>query len=179
MIILIFLHISQYNFRRMLPYIAYTMVEYWVRNPNKPVQRKHNSINMNTSCLPRLGRCTITLLYSPAMRSIITCGHLFLFHFPSTPSSSIFLCPLSFSLLLPKTFQLHLPFNCTIYLLFYKIKWWEGSQEVPWVCDSLLILGSPSWESTISIKIQTQHQGHPQHCPLFVQLKGSFPSDIN
>jgi hypothetical protein len=42
--------------------------------PNMPQQWKHNTINMNAWCVPRLGRSTPTLPYSTSMRPLRTCS---------------------------------------------------------------------------------------------------------
>lgn len=77
--------------------------------PNKPSQRKHNSINMNISCTPRLDRYITTLLYFPPMRPPYnlwflqaTCFSSILLPL-SLPSSSF--CPKLFSSAFPSTAQ--------------------------------------------------------------------------
>lgn len=107
-------------------------------NPNKPVPRKHNSVNMNTSCSPR--HCT-TLLpsyeipYDLCFLQAMCFSSIFLppppLLFPRLPNSS---APPS----LPQT-------NHQLSPLFYKLKCGESSDDVTWIRgDSLLILGSPS-----------------------------------
>ena len=84
-----------------------------VSNPNKPGQWKHNSINVNTCCVPRLGRPTTTLPTSPYKRPFRTCA----FSRPGVSAPLAFLllpcCPLS--LLFSQNLQFHLPlFLCSI-----------------------------------------------------------------
>jgi hypothetical protein len=69
-----------------------------ISNPNKPMQRTHNSVVMFMNCTPRLSRCTTTLLYSPAMKSLATVvppSHVLLLHLPSTSFCLCHLLPLS------------------------------------------------------------------------------------
>lgn len=40
----------------------------------KPSQRNHNSINRNTSYMPRLGRSSSILTYSPTIRPLVSCS---------------------------------------------------------------------------------------------------------
>lgn len=140
-------------------------------NPNKPVQRKHNSIHKSTSCVPRLGRSTTDLSCE------IPYNLWFLQAQASTPSStsssidSSFPSPLSSQPFI-STFPFPVQSPSPTFILQIKMgrKFWWGHLSM-W-------LGSTSWGSGISIKIQT-FPGQSITFPPFVQLKGCFPSNIN
>ena len=145
------------------------------------MQKPHNSVVLFVSCIPRLGSYTTTLLYSPVMRSLATCGSSR--SCGSAPSSFhllfLHLLLLLSSLLFPHSLKLPAPpFPSTAQsqALFGQLEWGEGSHEIYMMSSewSTPHQGSPSWGSRISIKVQTA-PGQSTFCSIpFVQLKGSF-----
>lgn len=110
-----------------------------------------------------MGRSITILIYSPAMRSFLTCS--FFRPCGSTPSSFylIFLSsPLS---LLPSLRPSVPPFPSTAQswalVFIWPVKMGRRFSDITWVCDPLLMVGSFSWGSRINIKIQTS-PGQPQ-----------------
>ena len=93
-----------------------------------PRQWKHNTINMNTCCVPRLGRSTATLPSSTSMRPLRTCSF-------SRPCASAQLFFFFLLCVLPLHFCSTFPFICPIISspLFYKLRWEAGLQEITWV----------------------------------------------
>ena len=116
---------------------------------------------MNTSCTPKLGNSSITLLYFTSVKSFATTvslGHMFLLHFPST-SSSVFLSPSSPYLFLPffpslskifsNTFTFHYPITTSsLYFISKNENFHLKSPEY-------VIHSSPSCESETIIIIPT------------------------
>jgi hypothetical protein len=98
--------------------------------PKYALAMKTHTINMNTCCVPRLGRSTATLPSSTSMRPLRTCC----FSRPCASTQLFFfllLCFLSlfhFLLLLSPHLLLYLPFICPIISspLFYKLSWEAG-----------------------------------------------------
>ena len=141
------------------------------------MQRTHNSVTIFISCTPRLGRST--LLYSPAMRSLATCGfsrprgsapssfHFLLLHLPLSPLSPSFslLLPLSPSLTFPAP-----PFSSTAQSQAPAFIWpLKMGRRLKWnhLSDPLLTGAAPLEEAELASKYK-QHQGNPQHLSVWV-----------
>ena len=108
-----------------------------------PWQWKQDSVNMNTCCVPRLGRSTATLPSSTSMRPLGVCSF-------SRPCASallfffllLYVLSLFHYLLLPPAFHSTFPFICPIISssLFYKLRWEVGLQEITWVLTHSLFI---------------------------------------
>ena len=130
------------------------------------MQRKHNSINVHTCCTGRLGRSTISQHYYyhnttifPSYEIPYNLWFLQATFFcsisippPHPPLSS--LLPLSsFSL---KLFSSNFPSTAQPLAPAFILQVKMGRRFTrSHLSDSLIFLGRPSWESRISIKIQT------------------------
>jgi hypothetical protein len=139
-----------------LTYINLTNLHAIVVNlqPKYDPAMKINSINMNTYCMPRLGRSTTTLPSTTSMRPLITCrfyrpcaSALLFFFFPLLCILSLF-----YFLLLLSHFPLHLPFYLPNHQLplFYKLRWEVGIQEI--LSAATFLIRSHSQENGINIK---------------------------